>query len=72
MRACLVLVASTVILTACTSVVTISCPGPAHDDWQDCDAKATQICPLGYETIERTPAPQGSSPTAEKSVKVRC
>jgi hypothetical protein len=34
----------TVILTACTSTVTITCAGPSHDDWQDCDAKATKAC----------------------------
>jgi hypothetical protein len=71
MRA-VILAITTVILTGCASTVTITCAGPSHDDWQDCDAKATEICPHGYETVGRKPAPEGSAPTTAKYLYVSC
>jgi uncharacterized protein YceK len=59
-------------LSGCASTVTLTCPGPTLDDWQDCDAQATQICPHGYETISHIPAPPGSAPSAPKQLMVRC
>jgi hypothetical protein len=70
------LLASTVMLASCSSMVTVTvtCPGPALDDYQDCDTKAREACPWGFETIKYIPPiePPNGDPNGEKSMLVRC